>query len=185
MGYSIIFETKIIKLKDGRLLHLDRSGCNNDTAGRNKNEFDVTIYKPDEFLARIASFKADSSPAKGRLTDDGYPYWEMKIGSQYATMYDYGTHLERMLARAKTWDEMCKERYFYAISYDGVRVYRPIDADLTPEEFDKKSYEWMYNGGCSYRRLLTDYHKEDETIKAFDEGKIMSFYVGKAHKKTA
>ena len=39
MSYSIIFETKIVKLSDGRIIHFDRSGCNNDNVGRNKNEF--------------------------------------------------------------------------------------------------------------------------------------------------
>lgn len=39
MSYSIIFDTKFIKLQDGRLLHLDRSGCNNDTAGRSLSDY--------------------------------------------------------------------------------------------------------------------------------------------------
>lgn len=41
MGYSIIFQTKIVKLSDGRILHLDRSGCNNDTEGRRPDDGQV------------------------------------------------------------------------------------------------------------------------------------------------
>lgn len=39
MGYSIIFQTKIAKLPDGRIIHFDRSGCNNDTAAELKQYF--------------------------------------------------------------------------------------------------------------------------------------------------
>lgn len=39
MGYSIIFQTKIVKLSDGRILHLDRRGCNNDTEGRRPDDW--------------------------------------------------------------------------------------------------------------------------------------------------
>ena len=44
MSYSIIFETKIIKLSDGRLLHLNLSGCNNDDAGRSRDDWNGKIY---------------------------------------------------------------------------------------------------------------------------------------------
>lgn len=44
MSYSMIFETKIVKLSDGRIIHFDRSGCNNDDSGRRKDDFSGTIY---------------------------------------------------------------------------------------------------------------------------------------------
>ena len=34
MGYPMIFGTKIVNLSDGRVIHFDRSGCNNDDEGR-------------------------------------------------------------------------------------------------------------------------------------------------------
>ena len=50
MGYSIIFETYIVKLPDGRIIHFDRSGCNNDNVGRKQNEFTGKIYNVDDFI---------------------------------------------------------------------------------------------------------------------------------------
>ena len=50
MGYSIIFQTKIVKLSDGRILHLDRSGCNNDTEGRRPDDWTGKIYTPEAFV---------------------------------------------------------------------------------------------------------------------------------------
>lgn len=39
MSYSIIFKTKIVKLSDGRILHLSLRGCNNDTEGRSSDDW--------------------------------------------------------------------------------------------------------------------------------------------------
>ena len=49
MGYPIIFQTKIVRLDDNRIIHFDRSGCNNDTAGREKNIFTAQMYTVDSF----------------------------------------------------------------------------------------------------------------------------------------
>ena len=64
MGYSIIFQTKIVKLSDGRILHLDRSGCNNDTEGRRPDDWTGKIYTPEAFVAYAENFKQGSKPAK-------------------------------------------------------------------------------------------------------------------------
>ena len=64
MGYSIIFQTKIAKLPDGRIIHFDRSGCNNDAEGRVKGEFTDTIYTEEEFIKRAEGFMEDSKPYK-------------------------------------------------------------------------------------------------------------------------
>ena len=49
MGYPIIFKTKIVNLSDGRILHLNRSGCNNYTEGRRNDEWNGKIYTKEEF----------------------------------------------------------------------------------------------------------------------------------------
>ena len=101
MGYSMIFETKIVTLSDGRLIHFDRSGCNNDDAGRRQDEFTGKVYTEDEFRKRIESFKNSAKPYK-----DSTPHeWELKIYGRMGTMHDYGTHLERMWKRAEPYDE--------------------------------------------------------------------------------
>ncbi len=64
MGYSIIFETYIVKLPDGRIIHFDRSGCNNDNMGRKQNEFTGKIYNVDDFIKYAEKFKVGSKPKK-------------------------------------------------------------------------------------------------------------------------
>lgn len=64
MGYSIIFETKIVSLSDGRLIHFDLSGCNNDNCGRNRDEFIGIIYTHDGFIKYAERFKNGSNPLK-------------------------------------------------------------------------------------------------------------------------
>ena len=154
MGYPIIFETKIIKLKDGRLLHCSLQGCNNDTEGRNRGEFQPTIYTVDEFKKRIANFKKDSSPIKRSNCFD------LKIGSRLASFYDYGSHLERMLRKAMTLEELKKERYFYVLVLDSI------------EEKEDRIHFNTY-----------EINTEDEIGKAIEENKhLRAFYIGKKRK---
>lgn len=137
MGYSIVFETKIIKLADGRLLHLDLSGCNNDDEGRARNEFRGKIYTEDAFLKYANSFKDGSKPMKES------EYFDLKIGSKYSTWYDYGNHLLRMLKRATTWKELCDERYCYGTVFDGVEITEAGKTKLyTPSEWDEVCYDF-------------------------------------------
>ena len=155
MSYPIIFETKIIKLKDGRLLHCSLQGCNNDTEGRTRGEFQPTIYTLDEFKKRIADFKKDSSPIK---KSNGF---DLKIGSRLANFYDYGTHLERMLKKAMTLEELKKERCFYVIVLDSI---------------EEKESRIHFN--------THEINTEDEIVKAIEENKhLRAFYIGKKYKK--
>ena len=105
MSYSIIFETKIVKLSDGRIIHFDLSGCNNDNSGRDRHEFHAKIYTVEDFIKYAEHFKENSKPHK---ESDGF---DLKIGSRYATMYDYGEHLLRMLKRAETYADFLTKRY--------------------------------------------------------------------------
>ena len=172
MSHSIIFETKIVNLKDGRILHLDRSGCNNDDAGRSRDEFTGKIYTKEDFIKYAKHF----------INDDQNGY-ELQIGSKWSTYKDYGNHLLRMLKRAKTWDEYSKERTMRATEFKGVHLFKPFEGDISAEEFDKKYYDWMYSETViAYYRRTEDYYNEDEIISLFDNGKSdrVSFYVSKA-----
>ncbi len=172
MSYSIIFETKIVNLKDGRILHLDRSGCNNDNAGRSRDEFTGKVYTKEEFIKYAEHF----------INDDMNGYG-LKIGSKWSTYADYGKHLLRMLKRAKTWDEYSKERAMRATEFKGVHLLKPFEGDVSADEFDKKYYDWMYSEtGISYYRRTEDYYSEDEIISLIENGSLnrTSFYVGKA-----
>lgn len=94
MGYTIIFKTKIVELSDGRIMHLKRSGCNNDTSGRRNDEWEATISTKEEYIRCAEQFQKDSEPMKNAENFD------LKIGSRFCTFYDYGAHLKRMLNRA-------------------------------------------------------------------------------------
>jgi hypothetical protein len=171
MSYSIIFETKIVLLKGGRILHLDRSGCNNDGAGRNRDEFTGKIYTREDFIAYAQRFIEDK-------TND----YSLQIGSKRATYKEYGEHLLRMLKRAKTWEEYSSERTMKATLFTGVHLYKPFEGEISAEEFEKNCYDWMYGEkGLSYRRKTEDFCREEEFIGLVEAKKPVNFYVGKPY----
>lgn len=148
MSYSIIFETKIVKLSDGRIIHFDRSGCNNDTAGRSKDEFTATIYNKDVFTERAEHYKKDSLPIKSGGSFD------LKIGSRPASMYDYCEHLLRMLKRAVSYDEFIKNYNVYCKHLKAIEVLEPVQKKMTVKEFDAAYYDLRNKGNLSYRRII-------------------------------
>ena len=174
MGYEMVFDTKFVKLSDGRLLHLIRMGCNNDTSGRDLSDYRGKIYTKDELTERANSFMKD-----GQSTDN-----ELKIYGVWRSYYDYGKHLLRMAKRAVSYNEFDSERYFTANRYDGVELFEPEEKILTPEEFSKCFYDLLYGKErMSYRRITTRLNSEAEIVEALDQGQHVSFYVGKTYKK--
>ncbi len=177
MSYSIIFETKIVKLSDGRLLHLDLSGCNNDTSGRDRGDFTGKIYTVEDFVKRANSFKEGSKPIKESENFD------LKIGNKFCTYYDYGEHLLRMMKRAETWEELnCIGRYVNVQRIDGVEVYE--DEKIIPmsiNEFDDYALENRWKG-ISYSIIKTDLKTEKEIVKALDNKETVTFYIGRKSK---
>lgn len=176
MGYTIIFETKIIKLSDGRILHLDRSGCNNDTEGRDKTEFSGKIYDYDDFVNYVNKFLQMEKPEEG---------WELKIGSKCCTYYDYGTHLMRMLKRAIDIKDFINERHFFGRRIDGMEVRFENELDIKTISLDQFEKLWHDNVTMSYRRKIVNIHTEEEIIKALEQKIPVEFYVGKRIKKIA
>ena len=176
MSYSIIFETKIVKLSDGRIIHFDLSGCNNDNSGRDRHEFHAKIYTVEDFIKYAEHFEENSKPHK---ESDGF---DLKIGSRYATMYDYGEHLLRMLKRAETYADFLTKRYSSAEYCIGIELYKPERKTMTLEEFDKVFYKLLYGeGGLSYSRVMEypDMRNEAEIVKLIEDKKPIQFYIGK------
>ena len=178
MGYSIVFETKIINLKDGRLLHLDLSGCNNDTSGRDRGDFVGNIYTKDEFIKYAEHFKNDSTTIK---ENNGF---DLKIGSRYVNYFDYGEHLLRMMKRAKTWEELnCIGRYIKVQRIDGAEVFEDgKTVTMSIKEFDDYRLKNMWKG-IRYTIIRTLLNAEDEIIKALDNKETVTFYIGKLAKR--
>ena len=162
MSYTMVYQTAFIKLSDGRLLHLDRSGCNNDDAGRVKDVYTPEIITRENLEKRAAKFCKGSIPYK-----DGGPF-DLKIMGREASMYDYGAHLLRMADRAvpyETFIELCNVRI---TKFDGIHVIKPVNQIIPPDEVDKVFYKYLYgNEPFSYKRL-------ESTVDAYDEAAVIA-----------
>ena len=168
MSYSIVFQTKIVKLPDGRLIHLNRIGCNNDNEGRNKREFNSKIYTENDFINYAEGFKEGSKPSK---ETDG---WDLKIGSKYSTYYDYGEHLLRMLKRAENWEDFIHKHKFCASYCDGIEVFKPEHKIVPLKDIDKFFSE---HTDFTYRRIMKHFDKLEDIIQLFDENRAVEFYI--------
>lgn len=182
MGYSIIFQTKIVKLKDGRIIHFDRSGCNNDTAGREKNIFQATLYESeDEFCDKANEYVRDGVPY--REDPDGFT---LKIGTRPATLYDYGEHLLRMLKRAETEEEFPKRRCFYGKLFKGIKILKPFNKVYYGAEAEKALDEITFREGeyknvsetICFRYLIDNISNLEECVKHIEKNDPIEFYIG-------
>lgn len=144
MSYSIIFETKIVKLSDGRLLHLDLSGCNNDDNGRSRDNWNGKIYTEDAFIKYAERFIKDSKPIK---ESDGF---DLKIRSKCSTWYDYGKHLLRMMKKSVTLEELRHSGKYVSFNrIDGAEVEENGEhIKMTMDEFSAYVNKKIYEGGC-------------------------------------
>lgn len=175
MSYSIIFETKIIKLSEGRLLHLYLSGCNNDNAGRSRDDWNGKIYTEDAFVKYAEEFIKDSKPSKECNEFD------LRIRSKYVTWYDYGKHLLRMMKKATTLEELRHSGKYVSFNrVDGATVFEDEkEIEMSMEEFDSYYYEKLYNGGIRYRINYTLLETEKDIVEAFDGGYGIRIYISK------
>lgn len=176
MSYSIVFETKIVKLSDGRLLHLDLSGCSNDNVGRSRDDWKGKIYTEDAFIKYAEGFMEDSKPAK----ESGD--FDLKIGSRYCTWYDYGKHLLRMMKKSVTLDELKHSGKYVSFDIaDGATVFEDEeDIEMTMEEFNSYFYKKLHNAGrIEYMINYTLLETEKDIIEAFDNGYAVRIYISK------
>ncbi len=176
MSYSIIFETKIVKLPDGRIIHFNRSGCNNDNEGRNKDDFTAKIYENEQaFIKYAEKFRQDY--------DGGF---ELKIGNRSASYNDYYEHLLRMCKRGKTLEQFAETFFFKGFYVDSVEVYEPERATLTAKEFDNKFYDYLYGGkSLRYRQnYITLFIDEiDKILNRLESNQPIRFEISKKWRK--
>ena len=167
MSWTIIFQTKIVKLPDGRIIHLNRSGCNNDNAGRNKEEFVGKLYTREEFEKFIQSFEGGAC--------------EIKIGSKsgdFVTYDDYAKHLRRMLKRATTW-EMLQDKASKDFKHQPRICYtEKVDIlykdgskkELSGEEFGEQFYKLIYDDAVrGYRHHEHHEYDIDKIVSMLDK----------------
>lgn len=171
MGYTIIFKTKIINLSDGRIMHLDLSGCNNDDHGRRNDDWFAKIYNKEDFIKYAEGFKIGSKPIKELGEMEGF---DLKIGSRYCTYYDYGMHLLRMMKRAVSFDEL-KNASFYHI--DGAIIY---DGDKEIKLNLKELEDFIHSPdhyGQGYSLSLTFLETEEDVVKAIDNNEELLIWI--------
>ena len=175
MSYPIIFETKIVKLSDGRLLHLSLQGCNNDDCGRRRDDFCGKIYTTEEFIQFAESFKVESKPVK---ESNGF---DLQIGSRKCNYYDYGKHLLRMLKRAMTFEELSQKKRFVGIVYKGMVLKENGEEKfLTPKEFEAIECDFLYGRRHgSFTRKTSIFYTEEKMVEALEKNEPMSFYISK------
>lgn len=177
MSYTIIFETKICCLADGRVIHFSLQGCNNDTSGRSRDDWYGTLYPSREaFLKYTHSF--DAKEGETDYAD------ALKIGGRWCSYHQYGEHLRRMLKRSLSFSELCATPYsLYAKIFTGTTV-RLLDDTLkefTPEEWHKDCYDYFY--GNIPNKGFTSHYKfsanETEIVELLSKKGPVSFYIGK------
>lgn len=161
MSCSIVFETKIAILSDGRLIHFDRSGCNNDNSGRRKDDWTARILTAHELIKKLNDYQRGKKPFK----DCGE--FELKVCGKPATMYDYAKHLERMWQRALPYDEFIKKYQFQVEHLTAVELIQPENKMMTVEEFHKEFYDILYTSGP------TQWYNHYEYPDIRDEAKIV------------
>lgn len=185
MGYSIIFQTKIVKLDDGRIIHFDRSGCNNDDQGREKNIYTATISNIEDFVNKAKSYMKDSKPYK----ECGN--FELKIGSRYCTLYDYGKHLLTMLKRAENLKQFEKNNFFRGELYKGIEVKHPFNKIYFKKDYPNIHYDMMYRKGdfegvtdkVIYQRIIKYFNNINDCINLIENNEPMEFCVIKRRTK--
>lgn len=179
MSYSIIFQTKIVNLGDGRIIHFERSGCNNDTAGREKDVYDGKIYKVDDFIKKAKSFMENSSPY-----EQGGKF-DLKIRSRFCSYYDYGKHLMRMLRNSESMEKFKQNNYFNATLYDGIKVIKPFERFYPNEDYPNIMYDIMYRRGdfegisddLRCMRVCKNYTNIDDCLNFIETNRPITFKI--------
>lgn len=178
MSYSILFDDKFARLSDGRLIYFSRWGCNNDNAGRGRDEYHAKIFTDESVREYVKSLKESSLPVSESVYGGDF-----KIRSRWATDFDLGSHLERMIRRAVPFHQMKQERRLRGKVLDKIEVAinggEPVE--YTPKEWDKVWADIIYGND----HVETKYHShfiydEEEFTASVINDETVEFYIGVA-----
>lgn len=166
MGYPIVFQTKVIKTADGKIIHFTRQGCNNDEEGRKKDVYKVAgIYDNETSFLNYAN----DFVIRGDTYKNGGPF-ELKVGCKKSSYVDYGAHLIRMMKRATTLDTLSVHE---AEVYKGITVVYEDDTkkSYSPKEWENVCYDYIYNNTKKAKKITpifeTVYESEDILKQVF------------------
>lgn len=141
MGYSIIFQTKMLDLGDGRIIHFSRSGCNNDNEGREKDIFQAELTNIAELTKQAKKYMEISKPYK----ESGV--FELKIGGRPCSFYDYGKHLLRALKNAETIEDFEKNNSITVKVFDGIEILDPYYEKILYKDYPNVIEDFFFRRG--------------------------------------
>jgi len=144
MSYYKIFQQKIIRLSDERLIVLRRGGCNNDNSGRDKAEFVAIPYTQKNYDDMVKAYK-DS------VYDGSSDEYICMVYGKWKTNLEYGLFMERALKRTISVEKLLED-------------YKPREiVGVTETKVDERTTRYTYHW-ASIDNL------EDEFNRLFDAG---------------
>lgn len=196
MSYPIVFQTKVVKINDNEIIHFNRIGCNNDTAGRVANVYEAKIRTIEDFKRMAEEFMINSKPYK----ETGI--FDLKVGSKWCSFYDYGMYLLRALKRADNLETFKNNYAFRATVIKGVEVTDidngihkvfsiteyPNIFDMFYESFyksrsDNRVFEGIDFGKASCRKVIDYIYDIKDSIDLIKEGFPIECYIKKNKKE--
>lgn len=189
MSYPIVFQTKVVKINDNEIIHFNRIGCNNDTAGRVANVYEAKICTVEDFKRMAERFIINSKPYK----ETGI--FDLKVGSKWCSFYDYGMYLLRALKRADNLETFKNNYAFRATVIKGVEV---TDIDNAIHKvfsiieypnifFELRSNNRVFEGidlsNASCRKVVDYIHNIKDSIDLIKEGFPIECYIKKNKKE--
>lgn len=196
MSYPIVFQTKVVKINDNEIIHFNRIGCNNDTAGRVANVYEAKIRTIEDFKRMAEEFMINSKPYK----ETGI--FDLKVGSKWCSFYDYGMYLLRALKRADNLETFKNNYAFRATVIKGVEVTDidngihkvfsiteyPNIFDMFYESFyksrsDNRVFEGIDFGKVSCRKVIDYIYDIKDSIDLIKEGFPIECYIKKNKKE--
>lgn len=191
MSYPIVFQTKVVKINDNEIIHFNKIGCNNDTAGRVANVYEAKIRTIEDFKRMAEGFIINSKPYK----ETGI--FDLKVGSKWCSFYDYGMYLLRALKRADNLETFKNNYAFRATVIKGVEV-TDIDNGIHkvfsiieyPNIFDmfyelrsdNRVFEGIDFGKASCRKVVDYIYDIKDSIDLIKEGFPIQCYIKKNKK---
>ena len=161
-------------MENGDIIHFSLQGCNNDNAGRERDDFSAKLYTKEDWENEIQKWESQESSE-----------FELKIGSRCCNWADYGKHLRTMTKRSKTFDELKDERTVYGIVYDGITYYpeneEPVDYPAGDERIDDIIYGiWYGRYKGSYKSKTHYVYTQAEILDTLKtNASHVRFYIGK------
>ena len=157
MSYGQVYETIIVKANDGSIYHLTREGCNNDTAGREPNDWRGYFYANEEAFIKEAK------------------RWEnchediIRIGGKIKPLSAYTTYLLNKLKRAISIEQLEQQYYINFWEIKGIQIISPIDRYMSLEEWAE---EWR---DLFYKYKTISYRRDIDTLKQTTENALKMF----------